>query len=211
MATKDSRTFEILLNCIDLGASSVVKNGKHLVTLELVWPRPQVSSKSAVKTFKFKNGVLDCASMPWVKRICFKESAEFRFGLCVRVSENLTAAQIESFMRYFAGNAFGIGGDALEKYFGGYQGDIASIPMDYAKKKLTASTDAKIVAEGAVDLLPSEVEDSVEIEIPLCTLRDVFRMTEHGPHAKETPRSRKLIQPEGTVIGKAKIQMNVLK
>ena len=210
MATKEGKTFEFLLNGIDLGDSRDVKNGNHIVTVELMCPRPGVASKSAVRTFKFRNGALDCAPLPWVKRIYFKESVEFRFGLCVRVSENLTAAQIEAFLRFFAGTAFGIGGDALEKYFGGYAGDVASIPMDYAKKKLLAAQDTKIVAEGAVDLLPSELEDSSEIEVPLCTLHDLFK-TEHGPRAKDTPNSKKLIQAAGTVIGKAKIQLNALK
>ena len=153
---------------------------------------------------------MDCALLPWIKKIFFKESVEFRFGLSVKISECVTTAYIESFLRYFVGTALGVGGDALEKYLGGYQGDIASIPMDYAKKKLTASRDIKIVAEGAVDLLPSELEESSEIEIPLCTLRDVFKV-EHGPHAKETPSSRKLVRAAGTVIGKARVQMNALK
>ena len=98
----------------------------------------------------------------------------------------------------------GIGGD------GGYQGDLAAIPMDYAKKKLTAAKDIRIVAEGAVDILPSELEESAEIEIPLCTLKDAFKM-EHGPHAKDTPSTRKLLRAAGTVIGKAKVQLNTLK
>ena len=210
MATKDGRLFEFLLNGIDLPSFRDVQNGKHLITLELICPRPSIGSKSAVKSFKFTKGALDCAPLPWIKKIFFKESVEFRFGLSVKISECVTTAYIESFLRYFVGTALGVGGDALEKYLGGYQGDIASIPMDYAKKKLTASRDIKIVAEGAVDLLPSELEESSEIEIPLCTLRDVFKV-EHGPHAKETPSSRKLVRAAGTVIGKARVQMNALK
>ncbi len=210
MATKDSRTLEILLNGIELPAFKDVQNGKHLVTVELVCPRPGVASKSAVKPFKFSKGALDCAPMPWIKKIFLKESVEFRFGLCVKVSECVTTAYIESFLRYFVGTALGIGGDALEKYIGGYQGDLASIPMDYAKKKLTATKDIKIVAEGAVDILPTELDESSEIEIPLCTLRDVFKM-EHGPRAKDTPSSRKLLRAAGTAIGKAKVLLNTLK
>ena len=211
MATKDSRTFEILLNSVELKDSRDVKNGKHLVTLELVWPRPLVASKSAVRTFKFKDGALDCSRLPWVKRICFKETVEFRFGICARVSGSLTAAAIADFTRFFAGTAFGVGGDAIEKYLGGYQGDIATIPFDYAKKKLLAASEPKTVAEGAVDLLPSELGDETEIEIPLCAPRDVFKTLEHGRNAKETPSSRKLVVAEGTVIGRARIQLNNLK
>ena len=209
MATKDGKTLEILLNGMDMSASSHVRNGKHLVTLELICPRPAVASKSAVKPFKFRNGTLDCTPMPWVDKIFFKESVEFRFGLYVRVSECVTTAYLESFLRYFVGTAFGIGGDALEKYFGGYQGDLASIPMDYAKKKLTATKDIRIIAEGAIDLMPSSLEESSEIEIPLCTLKDEFKM-EHGTRSKDTV-SRKLLRAAGTVIGKAKIQLNTLK
>ena len=212
MATKESRTFEILLNSVELQASRDVKNGKHLVTLELVCPRPLVASKSAVRTFKFTDGVLDCSPLPWVKKIYFKETVEFRFAICARVSGSMTVAAIENFMRYFAGTAFGVGGDAIEKYFGGYQGDIASIPFDYAKKKLVATDEPKIVAEGAVDLLPSEIDDSAEIEIPLCALRDVFKTIDHGRIAKEKATTgKKLVLAAGTVIGKARIQFNALK
>ena len=210
MATKDGRTLEILLDSVVFPSFKDVQNSKHLVTLELVCPRPSVASKSAIKPFKFTKGALDCAPMPWVKRIFFKESVEFRFGLCVKVSECVTTAYIESFLRYFVGTALGIGGDALEKSIGGYQGDLASIPMDYAKKKLTASKDIKIVAEGAIDIQPTELEDTAEIEIPLCTLRDTFKV-EHGPRAKDTPSSRKLVRAAGTIIGKAKVQLNTLK
>lgn len=210
MAIKDGKTLEILLNGVDMSASRDVKNGKHFVTLELICPRTAVASKSAVKAFKFWNGTLNCALIPWVNKIYFKEAVEFRFGLYVRISECVTTAYVESFLRYVVGSAFGIGGDALEKYLGGYQGDLATLPMDYAKKKLTATKDIRIIAEGAIDLLPSDLEDASEIEIPLCTLKDEFKV-EHSTRSKDTTTTRKLFRAAGTVIGKARVQMNTLK
>lgn len=203
MASKESRTIEVLLNGIDLASfGSAVRNGRHLVTVELLCPRPLVAAKSAVRTFRFSEGVLDCATLSWCRRIYFKESVEFRFGLCVRVSQSVTRAYVEEFLRYFAGAAMGMGADAAEDAFPGPAGDLAAIPLDYAKKKLQAVKDAAIITEGAVDLLPSELPESGEIAVPLCAMKDSRR-----PGAA----AGRLLHAEGDRLGTARVQINILK
>lgn len=215
MASKEKKELEILLNRIELHGVPSVKSGKHLVTLELICPRPLVASKSAARTYKFEKGVVDCSNMQWVKRIFFKESVEYRFGISMKISESVTDAYIADFFRYFAGTVFGIGGNVVENAVGGFPGDVAAVPFDYAKKRIVSSSSTvtpKIVLDGAVDLLPSDIGDNLEIKIPLCTLKGTYSTESIGHGGRDDTRriTRKLIASAGTEVGFASLQLNAL-
>ncbi len=196
---KESRLFEILLNGVEVKGLYGIGNGRHLVTVELLCPRPQVASKSAARTYRFRSGRLDCVSLPWTRRIYFKEGVEFRFGLCVRISQSVAQTCVNDFLRYFAGTAFGMAADAAEDAFPGPAGNVAAIPLDYAKRKLVAAHAAATLVEGAVDLLPADLPESAEITVPLCVVRDIRR-----------PGVRQLLHAEGDAIGTARLQLNAL-
>ncbi len=216
MAARNKKEIELLLDRIELGGLPALKNGMHIVTMELICPRPMVASKAFSRPYKFEKGALDCGGSPWVKRIFFKESVEYRFGLSVKVSGNVTDAYVAAFFRYFAGALLGIGGDVAEAAAGGLAGDVAAIPFDYAKKKLVSSSSAtapKVVLEGAVDLLPEELEDSMEIAVPLCTLGALYKTEKtghHGPRSEAPAAARRLVAAAGSEAGKAFVRLNCL-
>jgi len=215
MATKDSgkKELEILLDGMELSTAFFGTGScQRIVTVELVWPRLQVASKSAVKLYSFDKGKAKIASLPWVKRVLFKEGVERRFGIVVRVSETVTATAVRKFFRNMAGSLLGIAGDFAEDAIPSkYVGDAVAAPFDYAKKELKASVEAEIVAEGNLDLLASDLTASQStIEIPLALTKNLYKTTKgHGPH--DSGQKRQLKTPEGTVVGKASLQMLVLE
>ncbi len=211
MAVKESgkRELEILLNSVEL-STSAFGNGacNRMVTVELIWPRMQVASKSSVKLLPFAKGM----SVPigWIKRILFKESVEHRFGIAVRVTETVKATAVRKFFRSMAGAMFGIAGDFADDAMPNkYAGDAISAPFDYVAKELKAAYTAEIVAEGSIDMLPSEITPEMLVEIPLGIAKSIYKTVEgHGPH--NVSHGKKLVTAEGTVVGKAAIQLNTL-
>ncbi|MBQ9369341.1 MAG: hypothetical protein IJT83_16275, partial [Victivallales bacterium] len=155
MPAKESgkRELEILLNSVELSASEFGSGAcKRMVTVELIWPRMQVASKSSVKLLSFAKGL----SVPsgWIKRILFKESVEHRFGIAVHVTETVKATAVRKFFRSMAGAMFGIAGDFADDAMPNkYAGDAVSAPFDYIAKELKAAYTAEIVAEGSIDML----------------------------------------------------------
>lgn len=211
MAAKESgkRELEILLNSVELSTSVFGKGAcKRMVTVELIWPRMQVASKSSVKLLAFAKGL----SMPpgWIKRILFKESVEHRFGIAVRATETVKATAVRRFFRSMAGTLFGIAGDFADDAMPSkYAGDAISAPFDYVQKELKSTYNAEIVAEGSIDLHPTEITSDMLVEIPLGITKDIYKTIEgHGPH--NVSHGRKLVTPEGTIVGKAAIQLNTL-
>ena len=211
MPAKESgkRELEILLNSVELSASEFGSGAcKRMVTVELIWPRMQVASKSSVKLLSFAKGL----SVPtgWIKRILFKESVEHRFGIAVRVTETVKATAVRKFFRSLAGTMFGIAGDFADDAMPNkYAGDAVSAPFDYIAKELKAAYTAEIVAEGSIDMLPSEITPDMVVEIPLGITKSIYKTIEgHGPH--NVSHGKKLVTAEGSVVGKAVIQLNTL-
>ena len=211
MAAKESgkRELEILLNSVEL-STAAFGNGvcKRMVTVELIWPRMQVASKSSVKLLSFTKG--QAVPTGWIKRILFKESVEQRFGIAVRVTETVKATAVRKFFRSMAGTLFGIAGDFADDAMPNkYSGDAISAPFDYAAKELKSTYNAEIVAEGSMDLHSTEILPEMLIEIPLGITKGIYKTVEgHGPH--NVSHGKRLVTPEGTVIGKAAILLNSL-
>lgn len=212
MATKDRKNVEILLSGVDISHKVGARTSRHLVTVELLWPRPMLASKISARTLKLAKGVVDAKEWQWHRRILFKESVEYRFGLVVKVSESVTSSAVEGFFRFFASSLFGLGADLVEDTIPGMGGDAAAVPLDYAKKVLAKTKEPDMIAEGGVDLLPAELTETMEVEIPLLSSHDSYKvkyMRTPGEHGKGT--TRKLDEPAGTVIGKALLRINCLK
>ena len=214
MAAKESgkKELEILLDRVELAPATFGKGAcKRMVTVELVWPRLQVASKSTVKLFSFDKGKADAASLAWVKRILFKEGVERRFGVVVRVSETVTATAVRKFFRSMAGSLLGIVGDFADASMPNkYVGDAVEAPFDYAKKELKSAVDAEIVAEGNTDLLASDLQAENTLEIPLVLPKSLYKTTRgQGPHGMAAKRT--LVASEGAVVGKAVLKMIVLE
>lgn len=173
MATKDRNDIELLLAKAHVPSLLKIGSHHHIVTVELIYPRVGVASKSTTQTVVFKKGLFDADDLSWTQKICFKEGVEGNFGLHVTVSETLTATQMRKIARFIAGKSLDIGADVVEDAIPTpIIDEIAKQPLLYASKQLLAATKAKTIVEGFLDLNASMFanEPSV-ITVPLLSTR----------------------------------------
>ncbi|MDD4098063.1 MAG: hypothetical protein PHC30_04780 [Lentisphaeria bacterium] len=203
MAAANRRNLEILLTDLAVPSLSRVKSSGHVVTVDLVWPRPLIALRTAVKTVRFVRGQAVSSPWTWLDRILFKETVEERFGLSVRVSESLTSIRLEGFARYLASSLLGLAADITEDVIPGYDGELAAMPLGYPESQLKKSKEPDLIALGGVDFCPDglAVGASVDLVIPLRSGRDVTRTTRrHVPRGAPSRREVVLAKdaPDGT-------------
>jgi len=98
----------------------------------------------------------------------------------------------------------------VDKHYGGVIGDVAASPFGYAKKQLAKSVSTEYILEGGIDLEASQLEGTMQIEVPLFATSDTFAPI--AAHAKGTrPEPRKLLYKEGQLLGKASMTLNVIE
>ena len=175
MAAKQKTDLEVTLARVQLPSLGRTGAHQHVVTIELIYPRLAIASKSAAKTIVLKNGLCEADLLPWTRKICFKESVEGNFGVHVTVSERLSATQMRKMMRFIAGKSLDIGADAVEDAIPmPVVDEIAVQPLIYLSKQLLSTTQAKIIAEGFLDLKAAQFSDTPSlISVPLLSCRKI--------------------------------------
>ena len=173
MAAKQKTDLEITLARVQMPSLGRTGSHQHVVTVELIYPRIGIASKSSAKTVVLKNGVCEADRLPWTRKICFKESVEGSFGVHVTISERLSATQMRKVMRFIAGKSLDIGADAVEDAIPmPVVDEIAVQPLIYLSKQLLTTTQTKIIAEGYLDLKAAQFSDTPSlISIPLFSCR----------------------------------------
>ena len=192
MATKQKTDLEVTLARVQMPSLGKTGAHQHVVTVELIYPRIGVASKSSAKTVVLKNGVCEADRLPWTRKICFKESVEGSFGVHVTISERLSATQMRKVMRFIAGKSLDIGADAVEDAIPmPVVDEIAVQPLIYLSKQLLTTTQAKIIAEGYLDLKAAQFSDTPSlISIPLFSCRKI------AINGKQTMKEN---EPDGSV------------
>ena len=192
MATKQKTDLEMTLARVQMPFLGKTGTHQHVVTVELIYPRIGVASKSSAKTVVLKNGVCEADRLPWTRKICFKESVEGSFGVHVTISERLSATQMRKVMRFIAGKSLDIGADAVEDAIPmPVVDEIAVQPLIYLSKQLLTTTQAKIIAEGYLDLKAAQFSDTPSlISIPLFSCRKI------AINGKQTMKEN---EPDGSV------------
>ena len=175
MAAKQKTDLEVTLARVQLPSLGRTGAHQHVVTIELIYPRLAIASKSAAKTIVLKNGLCEADLLPWTRKICFKESVEGNFGVHVTVSERLSTTQMRKMMRFIAGKSLDIGADAVEDAIPmPVVDEIAVQPLIYLSKQLLSTTQAKIIAEGFLDLKAAQFSDTPSlISVPLLSCRKI--------------------------------------
>ena len=175
MAAKQKTDLEITLARVQMPSLNRTGSHQHVVTVELIYPRLGVASKSSAKTIVLKNGICEADLLPWTRKICFKESVEGSFGVHVTISERLSATQMRKMMRFIAGKSLDIGADAVEDAIPmPVVDEIAVQPLIYLSKQLLTTTQAKIIAEGYLDLKAGLFSDTPSlISVPLLSCRKI--------------------------------------
>ena len=123
---------------------------RNMVQVDMVWPRPSIARKSAMREAAFRHGACDFTDEPWTKRIVLREDVEGHCGFAVSVTEPVSIQKLRQFLRLTAKYALKMGADFREKAMVGEK----NAP--------------KIIAQGVLDLehVPDEGEE-LEISVPL--------------------------------------------
>ena len=140
---------------------------RNMVQVDMVWPRPSIARKSAMREAAFRHGVCDFTGEPWTKRVVLREDVEDHCGFAVSVTEPVSIQKLRQFLRLTAKYALKMGADFMEKAMVGYA-DIASAPIDALAAMVGEKNAPKIIAQGVLDLehVPDEGEE-LEISVPL--------------------------------------------
>lgn len=169
MAKAVKNEIEILLvkaTITSLPERKILKS-RHLVCVDLIWPRKGVARKSAAREAVIRKGAVDFTGEEWAKRILFREEIEGHSAIAVSITESVTAQKIKRFARLTAKYAFRMGADFMEKAMVGYA-DIASAPIDALSAMVGEKDAPEAIAQGVLDIseFPAAGEERL-IEIPL--------------------------------------------
>lgn len=164
MAKKVKKCLDVLLVKAELTGCAEGRRSKsrHLVCVDLVWPRAGIAKKSAAREAVFRKGIADFTGEEWAKRILFREDVTDCTAFAVSVTESVTAQKLRRFARLTAKYALRMGADFMEKAMVGYA-DIASAPID-ALSAMVGEKDAPVaLAQGVTDLaaLPADGAETV--------------------------------------------------
>ena len=203
--SEEKKSLQIELLQLDISKFTAPHESRHVATVDLIWPRVLVASRTAVKTLILNKGKVDLRNVGWLQRILFKETVEYDFGILFKVSQSMTSAAFDEFMRYVGGTTLGSVATIVDKGVGGgIVGDVAASPFAFLKKKAQASSSAETILEGGISLKSSELQDGQEIEIPLVSLSNRY---EQEVAALRHPR-RKLTLKAGTRCGTAILKLS---
>ena len=159
MKKTEKTAVEVLLGDVELTAlpERRLLLSHNLLSVDLVWPRTGVASKSAACELALKLGKAAFGERTWCEGVLFREEVEGHCGFAVSVTEPVTLQKLRRFLRLTAKFALKAG-----------KVEMLAAPMD-ALSAMVAEKDApKVTARGFADLaeLPAEGEETV-VEVPL--------------------------------------------
>lgn len=166
---KRKKEVEILLVDADFSAipGRRILKSRHLVCVDLIWPRKGIARKSAAREAVFRKGCACFTSEEWAKRILFREEIDTRAAFAVSITETVTEQKLKRFARLTAKYALRMGADFMEKAMVGYA-DIASAPIDAISAMVGEKDAPKAIAQGVLDFsdLPDDGGEKT-VTIPL--------------------------------------------
>jgi hypothetical protein len=171
MATRSAarKDIEILLVRAEVTAlpERRLLKSRHLVSADLLWPRPGIARRSAAREAHLRKGVVDFSSEPWAKRILFREQIDGHAALAVSITEPVSVQKLKRFVRLTAKYAFRMGAEFMEKAMVGYA-DIASAPLDALSAMVGEKDAPEAIAQGVIDVtaLPAAGKE-ISLDIPL--------------------------------------------
>ncbi|MFC1462456.1 hypothetical protein ACFLQU_02515 [Verrucomicrobiota bacterium] len=202
---------ELTLEKLSLEVTGARKNANsvHVVTVGLIWPRPAIAEKLAVKVLDVAGKSCSLARKPWVERILFKETVEGPFGVELTVSEPVSDRQVADFMRFMGSAMFKLAAsEVADLVVNPLAGALTGTPLRYLSKEISSSGKKapRIIAAGSVDL---RAEDLVRhgknspVKLRLRTEEGVHSVVRTRKHGKSSVRKTTLLeagQPNGEAV-----------
>ncbi len=204
---------ELLLRDIRLTARPQGKaRSRHVLTATLLWPRPLIAQRQAVRDVTLVDGHADLAQQPWTERVLFKENVEGRFGILLSLSDALTDAALERVLRAVASEAIKAQGALLAGELAGGVLPVAlwTAPLSVLARDVARPSDPAAFARGAIDAaseqaIPPTGETSGLWTVPLVAARDVTR-TSRQRRAGKLRTIRRVVHTAGEPLGEATLE-----
>lgn len=195
-----NRAFEVLLDRVEVKETGGRKDGRHMVMVSLVWPRPRIAERVSVKTIDIEKGSVDLRKAKWMDRVVFKELINGPFGMKIGVTERVTESQFAEFLRYMASSVLKVaGGEAEDMIVNAVLGGIVEVPFEFLAKMLSKSgkDGPKVIASGSLDLHSEETwkkNESKQFKVPLTAPETIYKVTRSRREGTFQTRRRKLME-----------------
>ena len=195
-----NRAFEVLLDRVEVKETGDRKAGQHLVMASLVWPRPRIAERVAVKTVDIEKGFVDLKKARWTERIVFKELIDGPFGIEFGVTERVTDSQFAEFLRFMSSSVLKVaGGEAEDMMTNAVLGGVVKVPFQFLAKMISDSgkDGPKVIASGSLDLHSEETwkkNEWKQFKIPLTAPETIYKVTRRRREGRLQTRRRKLIE-----------------
>lgn len=195
-----NRAFEVLLDRVEVKETGGRKDGRHMVMVSLVWPRPRIAERVSVKTIDIEKGSVDLRKAKWMDRVVFKELINGPFGMKIGVTERVTESQFAEFLRYMASSVLKVaGGEAEDMIVNAVLGGIVEVPFEFLAKMLSKSgkDGPKVIASGSLDLHSEETwkkNGSKQFKVPLTAPETIYKVTRSRREGTFQTRRRKLME-----------------
>lgn len=204
MAASTKENIELCLQSLTLlvsGGAKTLSESNHTVTIELVWPRNGIASKTYARVFTLNGNQCSFTESDWYDSVMCKESVDGRFALKVSVSQALTDSVIAKLIRVITKAAASTAADVVEDGVAAPLGKIAAAPVDYLAT-LIADYTGEPIAEAVVTLDAADFADGGKVlTLPLVCPTTLKKDT---PSMGKAPAPRKTIikngDPNGTVV-----------
>ncbi|MFO7871869.1 MAG: hypothetical protein R6V03_10625 [Kiritimatiellia bacterium] len=211
----DRRILEVTLTRVALeNIPGSEKSGYRVLTACLVWPRPAIAGKTAVKTVCFENGKADLTDFPWTEQIVFKETVQGPFGLEVGLSDMLSNAEAEKFIAFLGSAAWKVVGGAAGDITGSAIGSgLVSAPFKYLSglAKGIYKAEPRSFGTGALDLRADKTWKPGKIrrrKIELTAPSAIYRMRRQRQSGRLVSRRRKIME-KGKICGEVELGLRL--
>lgn len=207
---------ELTLESVSLEVTGARRAGGsvHVVTVGLVWPRPAIAEKVAVKVLDMAGKSCSLARKPWVERILFKEVVEGPFGLELAVSEPVSDSQVLDFMRFAGSAVFKMAAsEAGDLVTGSLATGLTRIPLRFLSKQISASAkkSPRNIANGSIDLRAEDLirhgkDSTLKLRLRAEeTFHSISRTRKHGKSSMKRVKLLDAGQPNGEAVLRARV------
>ena len=206
------KNLEISLVSLSLASTGTTRKAEttHAVTAALVWPRVTIARRETAQSCTLAKGRADFSGAPWHETILFKETVDGRFALRVEVTEPLSALQLDSFLRTFAGILLKDVGTVFDKS-DLLMGGVLSALFSTASKKTGTAPATAIVAAGTVSLDLADLHDGDEVDIPLTAPRALVESrSESSPNDRGRVRTSKTLLRKDAANGTVRVRIRIV-
>lgn len=205
MATR--KTIEILADNIKLNVISSKKTKaetKHVLTIEILWPRPTIQTKTYARVITLANGQFSPLEKDWLNKILAKETTEGQFGVKIGISSAMTNDMLNKFFKSLFKTTFGLIADTVEDIPASkFTGKLLSTPFDFIASNVEITEEEIAACEFVVDTNSFKKEAIQQtITVPLVATKDLVKISSTTTGTKATrPTKKQILLREGDPNG----------